>query len=80
MIPNFTLDSTVTRHLEAWAASGEKEWQPNGTRIVEWNAKKEYVPLAEIVIVLFFFLTYSNVYFLLLAWQEMEERLRHESG
>jgi len=41
MIPNFALDNTVARHLEALAASGEKEWQPNGTRIIDWNIRKE---------------------------------------
>ncbi|KIM85518.1 hypothetical protein PILCRDRAFT_367399 [Piloderma croceum F 1598] len=41
MIPNFALDNTVNRHLQALANSGREEWQPGGTRINEWNIRKE---------------------------------------
>jgi hypothetical protein len=43
MIPNFALDSTVNRHLQALAASGQDEWQPGGQKINEWNIRREYV-------------------------------------
>jgi len=41
MIPNIALDNTVTRHLQALATNGREEWQPNGIKITEWNARKE---------------------------------------
>jgi hypothetical protein len=41
MIPNFALDNTVNRHLQALATSGQEEWAQGGIKINEWNIKKE---------------------------------------
>lgn len=49
MIPNFALDNTVNRHILALASSGQAEWQTGGTRIKEWDLKKEYIHLLCII-------------------------------
>jgi hypothetical protein len=43
MIPNFAMDNTVERHIDALAASGERQWQKNGQRLKDWQMRKESV-------------------------------------
>ncbi|TFY65267.1 hypothetical protein EVG20_g5651 [Dentipellis fragilis] len=40
MIPNFSMDNTIERHLQALAASGDKDWQEGGSKLVEWEHRK----------------------------------------
>jgi len=35
------MDNMVERHISALAASGSVDWQPSGTRSVEWSQRKE---------------------------------------
>lgn len=41
IIPNFALDSTIEKHVQALAASGVEEWRDTGARYKEWQARKE---------------------------------------
>ncbi|KAL6304178.1 hypothetical protein BKA93DRAFT_784219 [Sparassis latifolia] len=41
MIPNFAMDNTVEKHVNALAASGNAEWRPGGSKHVEWMQRKE---------------------------------------
>jgi hypothetical protein len=41
MIPNLAMDNTVEKHIQALQLTGNKEWQPRGSKMKEWNARKE---------------------------------------
>ncbi|KAA1468540.1 hypothetical protein DENSPDRAFT_472968 [Dentipellis sp. KUC8613] len=40
MIPNFSMDNTIERHLQALAASGDEDWREGGSKLVEWERRK----------------------------------------
>ena len=44
MLPNFTLDSAVRRHIDALNKSGAEGWSMDGPRYLEWEERLEYVP------------------------------------
>lgn len=41
MIPNISLDNTIERHINALAASGDRDWLEGGEKMVEWNERRE---------------------------------------
>jgi hypothetical protein len=41
MIPNYQLDSTVRKHIEALAKSGEEGWGGGGAQYLEWKERME---------------------------------------
>jgi hypothetical protein len=41
MIPNFAVDNTVEKHIEALASSGNIEWQDGGIKMQERQQRKE---------------------------------------
>jgi hypothetical protein len=41
MIPNFAVDSTVEKHIQALESDGGVEWQRGGKKITERNLRKE---------------------------------------
>ncbi|KAF5377442.1 hypothetical protein D9615_005152 [Tricholomella constricta] len=41
MIPNFSMDSTVEKHIAALGQSGIAEWKPGGSKHKEWISRKE---------------------------------------
>ena len=43
MIPNFSMDNTVEKHIHALASSGASEWEEKGSKYVEWEQRKESV-------------------------------------
>lgn len=43
MIPNFAMDSTVEKHIQALVASGASEWAEGGKKLLELEARKTYV-------------------------------------
>ena len=43
MIPNFQLDSTVRKHIEALRKSGEEGWGECGAHYLEWTEREAYV-------------------------------------
>ncbi len=43
MIPNFAMDSTVEKHIQAMVASGASEWAEGGKKLLELNSRKRYV-------------------------------------
>lgn len=43
MIPNYTLDSTVRKHIETLAKGGVDGWGPKGARYLDWTERQRYV-------------------------------------
>ena len=41
MIPNFAVDSTVEKHVQALALNGDVDWKEGGQKLIEWQARKE---------------------------------------
>lgn len=41
LLPNYTVDSLVKRHVQALAKSGLTEWQKQGHKSLEWNQRLE---------------------------------------
>jgi len=41
MIPNFAVDNAVEKHVAALCASGIEGWEHAGTKLKEWQARKE---------------------------------------
>ncbi|KAG6837043.1 hypothetical protein H0H93_015906 [Arthromyces matolae] len=41
MIPNFSMDNTVEKHVAALGQSGIDEWKIGGTKYAEWCSRKE---------------------------------------
>ncbi|KZT06351.1 uncharacterized protein LAESUDRAFT_192104 [Laetiporus sulphureus 93-53] len=41
MIPNFALDNAIEKHVAAIAASGCTDWQPSGSKYIDWTTRKE---------------------------------------
>jgi len=41
MIPNFSVDNAVEKHVAALRASGIEGWEHAGTKFKEWQARKE---------------------------------------
>jgi hypothetical protein len=40
MIPNFSMDSAVEKHVGALRANGIEGWESAGTKFMEWQARK----------------------------------------
>ena len=45
MIPNFAMDSTVEKHIQALVASGASEWVEGGKKLLELESRRKYVLL-----------------------------------
>ncbi|KDQ54769.1 hypothetical protein JAAARDRAFT_135093 [Jaapia argillacea MUCL 33604] len=43
MIPNFVMDNMVDKHIQALGTSGMADWKEGGSKLLEWQARKEYV-------------------------------------
>ncbi|KZT19393.1 hypothetical protein NEOLEDRAFT_1124221 [Neolentinus lepideus HHB14362 ss-1] len=41
MIPNYTLDSLVEKHINALGKSGDRDWLPGGAKFKDWHGRKE---------------------------------------
>ncbi|TFK57489.1 hypothetical protein OE88DRAFT_140020 [Heliocybe sulcata] len=41
MIPNYTLDSLVEKHINALGGSGDRDWLPGGVKLKDWHGRKE---------------------------------------
>lgn len=41
MIPNLAVDSAVERHVQALRTSGVDGWESDGSKLTEWQARKE---------------------------------------
>ncbi|EPQ60973.1 hypothetical protein GLOTRDRAFT_30008, partial [Gloeophyllum trabeum ATCC 11539] len=70
MIPNFTLDSMVEKHINALVVSGDTDWLAGGSKYRDWHERKEYVPLIAV----------SMLPPIIADPQEMETRRREKSG
>lgn len=43
MVPNIAMDNTVEKHIKALALNGASEWEPNGQKCIDWDARKQWV-------------------------------------
>jgi hypothetical protein len=40
MIPNFAMDSAIEKHVQALGTSGVEGWESEGSKFIEWQARK----------------------------------------
>ena len=41
MIPNFAMDNTIDKHIQALVSSGDDGWREGGSKLAEWQRRKE---------------------------------------
>ncbi|ETW87549.1 hypothetical protein HETIRDRAFT_307066, partial [Heterobasidion irregulare TC 32-1] len=41
MIPNFAMDNTIDKHIQALVSSGDEGWREGGSKLAEWQRRKK---------------------------------------